>query len=606
MIIKEILETEKSFLSDMLVLQDVYVVPSAQSNIFSPQDHKLLFGNLDKIIQVSTDLYALMESAAKDQMMGQVFLDMLQPIEKNYCDYCKHNEACLTRLSEFCSTNGPQHIKDFLNQSRQQLQGRTGAWDLGSLIVKPVQRVLKYPLLLKTLLKETPQEHSDYTNINRALDAMEDVAETINKVKKRKDIVDKYVEGKSSLNVMHGISKKWNRGAQRLKRNIGLADEEPEDLLYEEYAQRFDVFFNALQSLNKDMLQWIKCLKTQFECEDIFSGSLLQTFIIEKPPLSYQDTVSLLHQYKSACTRLITGPWKTAESQMKDKIVPGLETCVSMFKVPQLLMKKRESKLLDYERVKEMRLKNEQIDKALLDSADQFESINEQLTEDLPKFLGLVSEYVHCYLLQAVEIQTNLYNNVWQGLALLLESLHINPNSTTDEITTQYLRQMQTGSPAELHCRSAQLLQRWHQQTWIDQDFQPWNGNARQSNADTLRTSRSNSQSLIDASGGKMAPRPITGGDVEIKLRSAVLHDQILQPIRLYEMPKVDPSYAVQPFTVVAMYDFQAELADEMSFKEHQEVQVIFIGGREGCEPDAWWYGRSNNQQGWFPASYTQ
>jgi hypothetical protein len=29
------------------------------------------------------------------------------------------------------------------------LQGRTGAWDLGSLLIKPVQRILKYPLLIK-------------------------------------------------------------------------------------------------------------------------------------------------------------------------------------------------------------------------------------------------------------------------------------------------------------------------------------------------------------------------------------------------------------------------------------------------------------------------
>ena len=30
-----------------------------------------------------------------------------------------------------------------------QMQGKTTSWDLGSLLIKPVQRVLKYPLLLR-------------------------------------------------------------------------------------------------------------------------------------------------------------------------------------------------------------------------------------------------------------------------------------------------------------------------------------------------------------------------------------------------------------------------------------------------------------------------
>ena len=40
-------------------------------------------------------------------------------------------------------------IKEFFKSCQSQLQGRTGAWDLGSLLIKPVQRVLKYPLLIK-------------------------------------------------------------------------------------------------------------------------------------------------------------------------------------------------------------------------------------------------------------------------------------------------------------------------------------------------------------------------------------------------------------------------------------------------------------------------
>jgi RhoGEF domain len=73
----------------------------------------------------------------------------MKVIETNYCEYCKHNEASINKLAEYAQPTCPPGIKLFIDSSRLKLQGRTGAWDLGSLIVKPVQRVLKYPLLIK-------------------------------------------------------------------------------------------------------------------------------------------------------------------------------------------------------------------------------------------------------------------------------------------------------------------------------------------------------------------------------------------------------------------------------------------------------------------------
>ena len=46
---------------------------------------------------------------------------------------------------------------------------------------------------------------------------------------------------------------------------------------------------------------------------------------------------------------------------MKDKIIPFLEQLLIMFKAPQLLMKKRQSKLLDYDRVSEMKVNGEPV-----------------------------------------------------------------------------------------------------------------------------------------------------------------------------------------------------------------------------------------------------
>ena len=59
---------------------------------------------------------------------------------------------------------------------------------LQSLLIKPVQRVLKYPLLLQQLVRNTGDNHPDYADLHTAHTAMSKVAQDINEIKRRKDL----------------------------------------------------------------------------------------------------------------------------------------------------------------------------------------------------------------------------------------------------------------------------------------------------------------------------------------------------------------------------------------------------------------------------------
>lgn len=52
--------------------------------------------------------------------------------------------------------------------------------DFESFIVKPIQRLPKYVLLLKDLLKHTDESHPDYLNIKKASDQYSEVADKNN------------------------------------------------------------------------------------------------------------------------------------------------------------------------------------------------------------------------------------------------------------------------------------------------------------------------------------------------------------------------------------------------------------------------------------------
>lgn len=59
---------------------------------------------------------------------------------------------------------------------------------MGSLLIKPVQRVMKYPLLLGELWQATPEDHPDYRPLQEALTATKIINVNINEFRRRKDI----------------------------------------------------------------------------------------------------------------------------------------------------------------------------------------------------------------------------------------------------------------------------------------------------------------------------------------------------------------------------------------------------------------------------------
>lgn len=59
---------------------------------------------------------------------------------------------------------------------------------MGSLLIKPVQRIMKYPLLLGELWQATPEDHPDYRPLQEALTAAKIINVNINEFRRRKDI----------------------------------------------------------------------------------------------------------------------------------------------------------------------------------------------------------------------------------------------------------------------------------------------------------------------------------------------------------------------------------------------------------------------------------
>jgi len=59
--------------------------------------------------------------------------------------------------------------------------------DIYAYLLLPMQRVTKYPLLLKSLLKKTPEDHADYEFLKASISEIEHTIKSINEYTKRRD-----------------------------------------------------------------------------------------------------------------------------------------------------------------------------------------------------------------------------------------------------------------------------------------------------------------------------------------------------------------------------------------------------------------------------------
>ncbi|RXW11510.1 hypothetical protein EST38_g14345 [Candolleomyces aberdarensis] len=129
------------------------------------------------------------------------------------------------------------------------------AWDLASLLIKPVQRLLKYPLLLSAIIDETPDSHSDKENLRQARAMMEEVVRNVNEVRRRVEIIKDVLTSKKKPGT---VAASVNLGKMKNLRisKTQPVDENSEAAQVERMSQelkRIEVF---AQQFAKSMVDW--------------------------------------------------------------------------------------------------------------------------------------------------------------------------------------------------------------------------------------------------------------------------------------------------------------------------------------------------------------
>lgn len=390
-VIEELLQTERDYIRDLEMCVERIMAPLQQAQVQNV-DFEGLFGNIQVVISFSKQLLSTLEAS---DAIGPVFLAQRAELESVYRVYCQNHDEAIALLETYEKDEKIQKLLVDLLDSLRSLYsewGCTNYINLGSFLIKPVQRVMRYPLLLMELLSATPESHPDKAPLTAALLAVKEINVNINEYKRRKDLVLKYRKGDedslmekiSKLN-FHSIIKKSNRVSSHLKHLTGFAPQ-LKDEAFEETEKNFRMQERLIKSFIRDLslyLQHVResaCMKALAAvsmwdlCTEKGSGDLDQ---FQKVNRLISD--QLFSNFKERTERLVSSP---------------LNQLLSMFAGPHKLVQKRFDKLLDFHNCTERaeKLKDKRTLEELQSARNNYEALNAQLLDELPKFLCFAKE----------------------------------------------------------------------------------------------------------------------------------------------------------------------------------------------------------------------
>lgn len=163
-VLKELIETEKHYVADLGLIVEGYMATMSSKGV--PEDmkgkDKIVFGNIHQIFDWHKDYFLgeLEKCLEEPERLAQLFIKHERRLHM-YVVYCQNKPKSEHIVSEY--------IETYFEELRQQLGHRL---QLNDLLIKPVQRIMKYQLLLKDFLKYYTKAGMDTEELEKAVEVM--------------------------------------------------------------------------------------------------------------------------------------------------------------------------------------------------------------------------------------------------------------------------------------------------------------------------------------------------------------------------------------------------------------------------------------------------
>ncbi|PSN39251.1 hypothetical protein C0J52_11022 [Blattella germanica] len=165
-VVLELVDTERTYVKHLNNLLENYLEPLKKETFLSNAEINALFGNIQEIVAFQRQFLQNLDEA----------LELEPDFHNAFLYYVNHFKL----YSSFCASHSK--AQKVLHPTRNPRQQHSST--LESYLIKPIQRILKYPLLLQQLRNLTDPSADEHQHLVEALKGMEKVAEHINEMQR--------------------------------------------------------------------------------------------------------------------------------------------------------------------------------------------------------------------------------------------------------------------------------------------------------------------------------------------------------------------------------------------------------------------------------------
>ncbi|XP_043941978.1 guanine nucleotide exchange factor VAV3 isoform X2 [Protopterus annectens] len=215
----EIKQTEEKYTETLESIENCFMLPLKR--FLNPCDVDAIFINIPDLVKVHRSLLQDLRDAIMnrtEQKLHDVFLSYKERL-LIYGKYCSQVESAISRLDSICKSREDVRLK--LEECSQR--ANNGKFTLRDLQVVPMQRVLKYHLLLQELVKHT-KDPGDKNNLRTALDAMKDLAQYVNEVKRDNETLREIEQFQLSIENLNQSLKNYGRPKKDGEMKVATVD----------------------------------------------------------------------------------------------------------------------------------------------------------------------------------------------------------------------------------------------------------------------------------------------------------------------------------------------------------------------------------------------
>ncbi|KAH8717660.1 Dynamin-binding protein [Beauveria bassiana] len=466
-VIKELVDTEAVFVRDMNIVEEIYKGTAEACPRLDDQTVKLIFRNSHEIIEFHTLFLAEVKAAVasvyvpkggrtakgpqiptniepgtikssdisdagdRETTVGPVFQRHLERMKTVHEGFLRNSDQAAKKLIQIQQDSA---VKLWLAECNEVAKDLTAAWDLDSLLIKPMQRITKYPNLIMTLLQYTPQDHPDRERLTTTKDSLETAIIEINKTKKNFELVGQIVGRKhKDTDVKAGFARAFGKRVDKLQSSGSRV---PDDPIYVKLNEKFGDDFVQLQVVLRDVEYYTRQV-SQYVHEFLQYLSSIE-LVMRLQPGNFPEIESKWVQFNISMRDLEKVALEEHLAQVRKQVIEPFEQVIKAYGNPSLAMKKRQKRRLDYERADQQRRGGKTLEPKMRELVEQYDALNDALKAELPRLSAMTEKVGKICLGNFVNIQANWYKMWTEKLRTVLSDGPDVP--TVDKIVATFNR----------------------------------------------------------------------------------------------------------------------------------------------------------------------